>query len=106
MSITPARRAFVTRSVAALTLATLLAPLAPIVRDVINHGVDTRSGEVATAADASARVVRLPIAASHVSVHWTGAPDANLTLNLGKTPEAMSEDIAIAAESSRALLSL
>ncbi|HJP88538.1 MAG TPA: N-acetylmuramoyl-L-alanine amidase [Candidatus Limnocylindrales bacterium] len=101
MSTQPARpraRTFLWRSIAAVTMAGLLAPVAPIIREAIRHGVDTRSGEVATSVDTTARLVRLPIAASHVSVHWTGAPDANLTLNLGTTPEDMSEDIAIGAD--------
>ena len=66
MSTQPARRPIVARSVAALVLATLLAPVAPLVRDGINASADTRSGEVGTAVDASARLVRLPFAASHV----------------------------------------
>lgn len=98
MSTKPTRRPVVARSVAALVLATLLAPVAPIVREGINDGVDTRSGEVGTAADATARLVRLPFAASHVSLHWTGSPDAELILNLGRTANDMSEDIAIEAD--------
>src|SRR5690348_904644 len=93
----PAHRLFVLRVVFAAVFAGLLAPIAPLVREVIDHGVDTKSGTVAISIEHE-RLVRLPIAASHVSLHWTGSPDARLTLNLGRTPEQMSEDIAIGAD--------
>lgn len=38
-------------------------------------------------------VVHLPYAASHVSVHWLGAPDAQVTLELAARPGAWSEVI-------------
>ncbi|HET7181696.1 MAG TPA: N-acetylmuramoyl-L-alanine amidase [Candidatus Limnocylindrales bacterium] len=102
MSTQPARRPsaarrFAVRALAGLTLAALAAPIAPIVRQAIDHGVDTKSGAVAISL-ASDQLVRLPIAASHVSLHWTGSPDAHLILNVGRTPEQMSEDIAIGAD--------
>jgi hypothetical protein len=94
---TPAARRFAVRALAGLTLAALLAPIAPLVHEAIEHGVDTKSGAVAISL-ASDQLVRLPIAASHVSLHWTGSPDAHLTLNVGRTPDQMSEDIAIGAD--------
>jgi hypothetical protein len=84
---------------ASLLLAAIVVPAGPIFRAATDHGIDTTSGRIDVDLSlAGEQVVRLPIAASHVSVHWTGAPDAHLTLNLGRTPNAMSEDIAIGAD--------
>jgi hypothetical protein len=90
-------RRFAARALAGLTLAALLAPAGPLIKAYTDHGIDTRSGQVAISIDRE-RLVRLPIAASHVSLHWTGSPDAHLTLNVGRTPDQMSEDIAIGAD--------
>lgn len=92
-----ARRPFVARAIVAIALAALVVPAMPVLRMALDHGVDVRSGVVAITIDRE-RLVRLPIAASHVSLHWTGAPDATLTLNLGRTPDAMSEDITLHAD--------
>jgi len=88
----PARPPRVVRLLAVLTLAALVVPVLPVLRAAIDRSVDTRSGEVAIRLELE-QVVRLPIAASHVSLHWTGAPAAHLTLNVGRTPDRMSEDI-------------
>src|SRR5262245_30787829 len=96
---TPAPRRFAARLLAGLAIAAIAAPAAPLLRHAIERPVDTKSAEVAVTIDRGGdRLVRLPIAASHVSVHWTGSPDAHLTLNLGKSQGDMSEDIAIGAD--------
>ena len=97
MSFPPARPPFLARLLAGLTLAALAAPTVPVLRQAIDHGVDTRSGEVAITID-DERLVRLPLAASHVSLHWAGSTDAHLTINVGRTPDQLSEDIAIGAD--------
>jgi hypothetical protein len=38
-------------------------------------------------------LVRLPIEASHVVLHWIGATDAQITVAFGETPAALSEEI-------------
>jgi hypothetical protein len=81
----------------ALLIAALVVPAAPVLRQAIDHGIDTRSGQVAITVDGE-QLVRLPIAASHVSLHWAGTPDAHLTLNLGRTPTDLSEDVEIGAD--------
>ena len=97
MSSQPARLPFAARLLAGLTLAAIVVPAVPVLRHAIDHGVDTRSGEVVVRLEGE-QLVRLPIAASHVSLHWTGAPDAHLTLNVGRTPDRMSEDITFGAD--------
>lgn len=94
---TSGRRPFAARALAAVALVALVVPAMPVLRAAIDRGVDVRSGEVAVTIDAE-RLVRLPIAASHISLHWAGAPDARLTLNLGRTPDALSEDITLEAD--------
>jgi hypothetical protein len=92
-----ARRSFVARLLAGATLAALVVPSMPVFRAAIDHGVDTRSSAVAITLEGE-RLVRLPIAASHVSMHWAGAPGAHLTLNLGRTRDQLSEDIELGAD--------
>lgn len=97
MSFHTVRRSLTARLLACLTLAALLVPVAPLVRAATNHGVDVKSGRVSVSIERE-KLVRLPIDASHVSVHWTGSPDARLILNLGRTPVDLSEDIEIGAD--------
>ncbi|MEO5704028.1 MAG: N-acetylmuramoyl-L-alanine amidase [Candidatus Limnocylindrales bacterium] len=74
--------------VAAVTVAGL-----PILRAVISSGgVDVASGSVDVSVD-NQRLVRLPIAASHVVLHWRGVPDAQISLALGRSPNALGEEI-------------
>jgi hypothetical protein len=78
-------------------LATLVVPVAPVVRAAMNRGVDVRSGAVNVSIETE-KLVRLAIPASHVSLHWNGSPDAEITLNLGRTPGQLSEDIPLTAD--------
>jgi hypothetical protein len=91
------RRPLVVRLLAGLTLAALIVPAAPLVRAAGNHGIEVKSARVRTSIGHE-QLIRLPLDASHVSVHWLGSPNAKLTLNLGRSPAALSEDIGIGAD--------
>jgi N-acetylmuramoyl-L-alanine amidase len=85
------------RPLAALVSSILVAVLAvtglPLLRAVVDGGgVDVVSREVGVAIDRES-LVRLPIAASHVILKWSGDHDAQLALALGRSPNALSEDI-------------
>jgi N-acetylmuramoyl-L-alanine amidase len=97
----PARRLAARGSLAPrLTAGLLLAALAvgglPILKAATDHGVAVRSREVSISLDRQ-QVIRLPIAASHVVLRWTGAPDASLSVALGRSPEVLTEEILISA---------
>jgi N-acetylmuramoyl-L-alanine amidase len=73
--------------IGALTVAAL-----PVFRAALAHGVATTSGSVAVSIDGQ-RLVHLPIAASHVVLHWSGTPDAQITVALGRSVDRLSEEI-------------
>jgi hypothetical protein len=81
---------------AAVAAACLTAGI-PILRAALPTGVATRHAEVAVSVEHQ-QLVRLPIAASHVVLHWTGAPDAQVTIALGRSPDQLSEEIPAAAD--------
>lgn len=74
--------------IAAITVAGL-----PLLRAAVSAGgVDVVSRAVDVSIDHQ-RLVRLPIAASHVVLHWVGAPEAQITVALGRTADRLSEEI-------------
>ncbi len=89
-----ARRPFATTLVTSILIAALAAAGLPLLRAIVNGGgVDVVSREVDVAIDRES-LVRLPIAASHVILRWSGDHEAQLSLALGRSPSALSEDIA------------
>ena len=82
---------------AAAVAAACLTAGAPILKSALPTGVETRHAEVAVSIDRQ-QLVHLPIAASHVLLHWTGAPDATVTIALGRTPDRLSEEIPASAD--------
>ena len=101
MPSSPARplaaRSVVARLLATAVIAALIVPAVPILRAALQTGVDIKSGSVAVSIDHE-RLVHLPIAASHVTFHWTGAPDAQLTVALGRTADSLNEEIPVSAD--------
>jgi len=87
-----ARRHLAAPLAASLLAALVIAAGLPILRAALPTGVGTRHAEVATSIEHQ-RLVRLPIAASHVVLHWSGVPDAKITLALGRTADRLSEEI-------------
>ena len=74
--------------IAALVVAGL-----PVLRAALSAGgVDIASRSVDVSIDQQ-RLVRLPIAASHVVLHWTGTPEAQITVALGRSADQLSEEI-------------
>lgn len=91
-------RRFPAKPIAASVLAAIvLAAGLPILRAALPTGVGTRHAEVTVAVEHE-RLVRLSIAASHVVLHWTGAPDAAISIALGRTPDQLSEEIPVGAD--------
>jgi hypothetical protein len=96
----PARRPaarLAARLVASLALGGLLIALLPALPAIASGPVKVHAGSVTTPVDRQL-LVRLPIDASHVVVHWTGAPDAQITLAFGETPSKLSEETAAPPE--------
>jgi hypothetical protein len=85
------------RLLCTLAVAALVVPAMPILRAALEHGVDIRTGSIAVTIDGE-RLVHLPIAASHMSLHWTGAPGAQLTVNLGRAADRLGDDIPVVAD--------
>ena len=89
----PDRRPLAAPLAASVAIALLVVAGLPILRSVLpNNGVDVVSRAVAISIDHQ-RLVRLPIAASHVVLHWTGVPDAQITLALGRSADRLGEEI-------------
>jgi N-acetylmuramoyl-L-alanine amidase len=86
------RRPLAATLAASLMVAALAVAALPIVRVALSHGVDVASGSVAVTVDRQ-RLVHLPIAASHVVLHWSGSPDAQITVALGRSADRLSEEI-------------
>jgi hypothetical protein len=82
------------RLLTGIVLAALAVTGLPILRTALGRGVDIARAEVAVSVDRQ-QLVELPIAASHVVVRWSGAPDATITLALGRSPDVLSEEIPI-----------
>ena len=88
------RRSLATTFATSLLVATLTVGGLPLLRSIVDGGgVDVVSREVGVAIDRES-LVRLPIAASHVVLRWSGDHEAQLTLALGRTAHELSEDIA------------
>jgi hypothetical protein len=91
----PAVRLLIARRLsAALALGALLVALLPAVPVIASGPVKVHAGEVSASVDRQ-QVIRLPIEASHVVVHWSGAPDAQVSVAFGETPSALSEEVQI-----------
>jgi len=89
----PARRPLAAPLLASVVIALLLVAGMPILRAALpSNGVDVVSRAVAISIDHQ-RLVRLPIAASHVVLHWSGAPEAQITLALGRSADRLGEEI-------------
>ena len=88
------RRSLATTLATSMLVATLAVGGLPLLRSIVDGGgVDVVSREVGVAIDRQS-LVRLPIAASHVVLRWSGDHEAQLTLALGRSPTELSEDIA------------
>ena len=61
------------------TLGVVVSPLAPFHSTTLGRPVSVVSRDVHVVLDGE-QVVALPIAASHVAVHWAGSPDATVTI--------------------------
>lgn len=89
----PARRPIAAPLAASVAIALLVVAGLPILRAALpSNGVDVVSRTTALSLDHQ-RLLRLPIAASHVVLHWTGVPDAQITIALGRSPDQLSEEI-------------
>lgn len=88
------RRPLATTVTTSLLIAALTVTGLPLLRSIVEGGgVDVVSREVAVVIDRQS-LVRLPIAASHVVLRWSGDYEAQLTVALGRSPRELSEDIA------------
>ena len=88
------RRRLTTTLLASLLVASLAVTGLPLLRSMATGvGVDVVSREVGVSIDRES-LVRLPIAASHVVLRWSGDHEAQLTLALGRTLHELSEEIA------------
>ena len=82
------------RFAAAIALGALLVALLPALPAVAAGPVRVHARGVTTSVD-HRRLVHLPIEASHVVLHWIGAPEAQLSIAFGETPGALSEEVPI-----------
>jgi N-acetylmuramoyl-L-alanine amidase/Bacterial Ig-like domain len=82
------------RLAACLALAGLLVALLPALPAIASGPVKVRARDVTTSVD-SVRLVRLPIEASHVVLHWTGATDAQVKVAFGETAATLGGDDAV-----------
>ena len=88
----PVRHPLTAFAASFMIAATVVAGL-PILRAAVTSGgVDVASGSVDVNVDHQ-RLVRLPIAASHVVLHWSGAAEAQITVALGRAADRLSEEI-------------
>jgi N-acetylmuramoyl-L-alanine amidase/Bacterial Ig-like domain len=85
------------RLAACLALAGLLVALLPALPEIAAGPVKIHAREVTTSVDRQ-RLVQLPIEASHVVLHWTGAPDAQVSVAFGETPTPLSEEVPVAPD--------
>ena len=90
----PSRRPLASMLATSVLIGALAAAGVPLLRAAIGSAVDVVSREVSVSVDGQ-QLVRLPIAASHVVVRWSGARDATVSLALGRSPNALSEEIPI-----------
>jgi hypothetical protein len=81
------------RLAACLALAGLLVALLPALPAIASGPVKVRTGTVTTSVDRQ-RLVHLPIDASHVVLHWTGAAGARVSVAFGETPK-VGDDAAV-----------
>jgi len=89
-----ARRLALRRLAAGIALAALLVALLPALPVVASGPVDVHARAVQTSVDRQ-RLVRLPIEASHVVLHWVGAPEALVSVAFGETPLGLSEEVQV-----------
>ncbi|MBI2780557.1 MAG: N-acetylmuramoyl-L-alanine amidase [Chloroflexi bacterium] len=88
-----ARRPLAAPLAVSIAIAILVVAGLPVLRAALpGNGVDVVSRAVAISVDRQL-LVRLPIAASHVVLHWTGVPDAQITIALGKSPDRLGDEI-------------
>jgi hypothetical protein len=90
----PLRRPLVATLAASLLAGVLGVGALPILKSALSSGVDVVRREVAVSVDHQ-RLIHLPIAASHVVLRWSGAPDAQISLALGRSADRLSEEIPI-----------
>jgi hypothetical protein len=77
-----------------LVLAALITSLLPALPALAKGPIKVTGREVKTSVDHQ-RTVPLPITASHVALHWRGAPNAQLSVAFGMTPNQLGEELAI-----------
>jgi hypothetical protein len=90
----PSRRSLAAALLTSVLTGTLAVAGLPLLRLALPTGVDVVRREVAVSVQGQ-QLVRLPIAASHVVLRWTGPYDPELTLALGRSPDRLSEEIPI-----------
>jgi hypothetical protein len=82
---------------AAGVLAALLVSLLPALPAVARGPVKVTGKEVHTSVDHQ-RLVPLPIEASHVTLKWRGAADANVTVAFGMRPNELGEEVPVTVD--------
>jgi hypothetical protein len=90
----PRRRSLAAAFLASVLAGTLAVAGLPLLRAALPTGIDVVRREVVTSVQGQ-QLVRLPIAASHVVLRWSGPFDPELTLALGRSPAELSEEIPI-----------
>jgi hypothetical protein len=81
------------RLAACLALAGMLVAVLPALPAIASGPVKVRSSAVTVSVDRE-RLVHLPIEASHVVLHWTGATYAQVSVAFGETVNAIGEESA------------
>lgn len=82
------------RLIAAVLTGSLLTALLPALRIALGGPVDVHGQEI-EAAVSRQQVVALPFEASHVALHWTGAPDARLTIAFGEQADRFGDAVEV-----------
>jgi hypothetical protein len=85
------------RLVAALVTGMVLTALLPALNLPMAGPADVHGQEV-TASVSFERVVPLPFEASHVALHWTGAPDAQVRIAFGEDATSFGDEIDVALD--------
>jgi hypothetical protein len=85
------------RLAAALVTGMVLTALLPALHLPMAGPADVHGQEVATSVSFE-RVVPLPFEASHVALHWTGAPDAQVRIAFGEDANSFGDTVDVALD--------
>jgi hypothetical protein len=91
----PAPRRPVRAASAGFVVASLIVALLPALPVLARGPIKVTGERIETSVDHQ-RIIRLPDGASHVSLRWSGAHDARISLAFGDSPQTMGEDVALA----------